>query len=211
MKKGGVSMLVVIDESGCAGFKPASSSHFVLGMIIFKTFQDAEDTANIIHKLNKEIGFKREFRFSSCDNRKRDIFFETLKSARFKVRLFVVEKRLIHSADMRKNDELFINYCLKLMMTMRTTGDPIQDASIKIDGKGSRHFKNACISYLRKEMPPSAIKKLKFADSKNDVLIQLADMVVSAYSRPFNNPTKTDAFRWRNMLEGKIETVWNFK
>lgn len=204
-------MLVLIDESGCAGFKPASSTHFVLGMVVFKTFHDAEEAANIIHNLKKEMGSKREFRFSSSNNRQRDEFFEAIKKARFKVRIFVVEKRLIHKQDLRNNDELFINYCLKLMMTMRTSGAPLQEANIKIDGKGSRHFKKACLSYLRKEMPPSAIKKIKFGNSESDVLIQLADMVVSAYSRPFNNPGKPDAFKWRNMLEGKIETVWNFK
>lgn len=204
-------MLVLIDESGCTGFKSASSTHFVVGMVIFQTFHDAEETANIIHNIKKEIGSKREFRFSSCNNRQRDAFFEAIKKARFNVRLFVVEKRLIRSHDLRTNDELFISYCLKSMMKMRASGDPIKDATIKIDGKGSRHFKSACTSYLRREMPPATIKKLKFSDSKNDVLIQLADMVVSAYSRPFHNPGKADAFKWRNMLEGKIETVWNFK
>ena len=93
--------LVVIDESGCTGFKPASSSHFVLGMVIFNSFHDAENTANIIHKLKKEVGFQREFRFSSCDNRKRDMFFEVIKKAPFSAQLFVVEKRLIHSSDLK--------------------------------------------------------------------------------------------------------------
>ncbi len=180
-------------------------------MIIFKNFNDAEEAANIIHKLKREVGFKREFRFSCCDNRKRDMFFETIRKAKFKVRLFIVEKRLIHSDDLKNNDELFMNYCLKCLMRMRTNGEPLNEATIKIDGRGSQYFKKACLSYLRREMPPAAIKKLKFNDSKNDVLIQMADMVVSAYSRPFNNPGKTDAFKWRNMLEGKIEAVWNFK
>lgn len=204
-------MLVVIDESGCGGFKPSSSTHFVLAMVVFSTFQDAEDTADIIHKLVKEIGFQREFRFNKCDNRKRDLFFEAIKAARFKVRLFVVEKRLIYSDLLRKDDEVFMNYCLKLLMKMQSSGPVLQDAHIKIDGKGNRHFKNACKSYLRKEMPPGAIKKLTFSDSERDVLVQLADMVVSAYARPFHSPEKADAFKWRNMIDRKIEAVWNFK
>ena len=180
-------------------------------MVIFQTYHDAEEAANMIHKLNRELNSTREFRFSSCDNRKRDLFFDAIMSARFRVRLFVVEKRLIYSHDLKNNDELFINYCLKWLMKMRTNGDSIHDATIKIDGKGSKHFKQACASYLRKEMPPSAIRKLKFSDSKKDVLVQLADMIVSAYSRPFHNPGKSDSFKWRNLLENKIETVWNFK
>ena len=202
-------MLVLIDESGCTGFKPASSTHFVIGMIIFDSFRDAEEAADIIHNIKREIGFKREFRFSSCNNRQRDIFFEHIKKARFLIRIFVVEKRLIHSDFLKKDDEGFVNYCLKNLMKSGT--HRIADATIKIDGKGSKAFKNGCASYLRKEIPPGVMKKITFCDSKSDVLVQLADMVVSAYSRPFNNPGKTDAFKWRNMLESKIENIWNFR
>ena len=201
-------MLIVIDESGCTGFKPASSTHFVIGMIIFDTFNDAEEVANIIHKLRQNNGFKSEFRFSSCNNLKRDIFFEGVKKVRFLIRLFVVEKRLIYSKDLRNKDELFINYCLKCLITSGV--HRINNAVIKIDGKGSKQFKKGCESYLRKQMPSGAIKNLKFCNSKNDVLIQLADMMVSAYSRPFHNPNKVDAFKWRNMMENKIENIWNF-
>jgi hypothetical protein len=202
-------MLVVIDESGCTGFKSASSTHFVIGMVIFDSFHDAEETANIIHKVKREIGFRREFKFSSSDNRKRDIFFEAIKKAKFKIRLFVIEKRLIYSHALKNNDELFINYCLKNLM--KDGIYRIKNASVKIDGKGSRYFKKGCASYLRKEMPAGIFNKISFCNSQNDVLVQLADMVVSAYSRPFHNPDKADRFKWRNIIEGKIENVWNFR
>ena len=204
-------MLVLIDESGCAGFKPASSSHFIIGMIIFEKFEDAEDTAKAIHRLKADTGFKREFRFSSCNNKMRDSFFEVIKHANFKIRILVVEKERVHSPDLKKNDELFMNYCLKNLIKMKSDGAPLANASVKIDGKGSQAFKRACASYLRKELPRGTIKKLSFADSENDVLIQLADMVVSAFSRPYHNPNKSDAAKWRESFKDKIEGVWNFK
>ncbi|MEZ5690232.1 MAG: DUF3800 domain-containing protein [Rickettsiales bacterium] len=202
-------MLVVIDESGDAGFKPASSSHFVIGMIIFDNFNDAEGTANIINKIKREIGFKREFKFSHSDNRKRDVFFNNIRKAKFKIRIFVIEKKLIYSHNLRQNNTLFINYCLKNLM--KDGSHRLRDAVVKIDGTGNKVFKKECASYLRKEIPSGIIKDIKFRNSKNDVLIQLADMIVSAYSRPFNNADKQDSFRWRNMFENKIENVWNFK
>jgi hypothetical protein len=93
---------------------------------------------------------------------------------------------------------------------MKDAANIIKDAVIKIDGKGSKYFKRGCTSYLRRELPENIIKDLKFCDSKNDVLVQLADMVVSAYSRPYNNANKADAFKWRNLIEDKIENIWNF-
>jgi hypothetical protein len=141
----------------------------------------------------------------------RDSFFEVIKHANFKIRLFVVEKEQILSADLRKNDALFMNYCLKNLIKMKTDGMLLTNASVKIDGKGSHAFKRACASYLRKELPPGTIKKLSFADSEKDVLIQLADMVVSAFSRPYHNPSKLDANKWKKSFQDKIEGVWNFK
>jgi len=202
-------MLILIDESGCAGFKLGSSSHFVVGMIIFDNFQNAEASANIILNLKKEIRYAREFHFSSCKNDRRDQFFEAIKKAKFKIHLFVVEKRLIYREALKKNDELFANYCMKCLM--KSGAHHFKNAVVKIDGKGSQAFKKGCASYLRKEMPTGAIKDIKFCNSETDILIQLADMIVSAYARPYNNPTKPDAYRWRNMIESKIENVWNFK
>ena len=178
-------------------------------MIIFDSFNDAEQTANVIHKLKRDLGIRREFKFSASDNPKRDAFFEAMKSCRFSVRLFVVEKKLLYSPHLRSNDEAFVNYCLKNLM--QDGMHRIRDATFKIDGKGSRKFKRDCASYLRRHLPNGIMKKLKFADSENDVLIQLADMMVSAYSRPFNNPDKHNAFKWRNMMEHHVENVWNFR
>ena len=202
-------MLVLIDESGCTGFTQGSSTHFVIAMIIFDTFSDAEQTANVIHKLKRELTITREFKFSSCDNRHRDAFFEAVKSCRFSARMFVVEKKLLYSDHLRSNDEAFVSYCLKSLM--QSGMHRIKDATFKIDGKGSRKFKRECASYLRRHIAADVLKKLKFCDSRSDVLIQLADMVVSAYSRPYNNPDKQNAYRWRNMVEQKIENVWKFR
>ena len=125
------------------------------------------------------------------------------------MRLFVVEKRIIHSDVLKQNDDKFVNYCIKCLM--KSGIHQIKDAVVKIDGKGSKAFKKGCASYLRKEMPQGTIKNIKFCNSETDVLIQLADMIVSAYARPYNNPAKSDAFKWRNMVESKIENVWIFR
>ncbi len=202
-------MLVVIDESGCTGFKPSSSSHFVIGMVIFDRFQDAEDAANIVKNLRKDMGLKREFRFSSSNVRVRDAFFDAILKANFSIRILVVEKKLIHSRFLKKNDEKFVAFCLKNLMN--DANSRVKNAIIKIDGKGSKAFKHASKTYLRKELPSGVIKDLKFCDSKKDVLVQIADMMVSAFSRPYNSPNRKDAFKWRNLIESKIENIWKFK
>ncbi len=201
-------MLVVIDESGDPGFKTGSSSHFIIGMIIFDQFADAEAAAHMIHNLKREIGYRREFHFNKCDNRKRDDFFQAIAPAKFKIRLFIVEKRVIHSHHLKQNRESFVNYCLKMMM--KYDNERLVGAHIKIDGSGSRIFKQAAKAYLTRELRAGCIKKIDYRDSKNDVLIQLADMIVSAYARPYQGDGRANAYRWRNMIEHKIENIWNF-
>lgn len=202
-------MLVLIDESGCTGFKQGSSSHFVIGMIIFDSFADAEQTANTIKNLKRDLNMKREFKFSSADNIRRDAFFDAVRTCRFSARFFVIEKRLIHSDFLRNNDEKFVNYCLKHLL--QSGLDRLSNVTVKIDGKGNRKFKRECAGYLRRHTGQAMIHKLTFCNSENDVLIQLADMAVSAFARPYNNPDKPNAFRWRNMLEPRIENIWNFR
>lgn len=98
-------------------------------------------------------------------------------------------------------------------MLMKFDNNRLQNATVKIDGTGSRIFRKAAKNYLTRELPQGCVAKLKFADSHKDILIQMADMMVSAFSRPYNNPEKNNAFLWRNMLEkeGKIENVWTFR
>jgi hypothetical protein len=83
------------------------------------------------------------------------------------------------------------------------------NALVKIDGSGSKEFQSAMRAYLRQQLNTGAVKKLKFVNSRTDNLIQMADMVVGAIARSYN-PRKKGHKRWKRMLEGKIENIWDF-
>ncbi|NKB78582.1 DUF3800 domain-containing protein [Ochrobactrum daejeonense] len=75
----------------------------------------------------------------------------------------------------------------------------LKDAKVVIDGSGERSFRNELAAYLRKHTGEGSIKKVIFSDSKNDRLIQLADMCVGAIARSYS-PEKKDADRWMRKL-----------
>ena len=53
---------------------------------------------------------------------------------------------------------------------------------------------------------------LHFADSKSNVLIQLADMLAGSERRFFEfKDTKTDAKTCRDIIKKKIQDEWEFK
>ncbi|MDD2367051.1 MAG: DUF3800 domain-containing protein [Desulfuromonadaceae bacterium] len=63
---------------------------------------------------------------------------------------------------------------------------------------------------LRQQLTTGKPKSLKFADSRSDDLIQLADMAAGAIARSYRDDDRKNASRWRIMMKSKIEDVWEF-
>ncbi len=205
-------LLVLIDESGCAGFKlgKGSTKFFIIGMVIFTDTKMAEKTSRCIEEMKKELNIKPEFKFNKTDFKKRDIFFQKISFFDFKVRALVVEKEKIYSKKLRTEKNSFYNYFLKMLL--HYDGEILSNASIKIDGSGDTVFKRELTSYLRRQLEHNKIKKFKFVESKGDNLVQLADMVVGAIAR-FYRADKKDSDRWLNVLKkaNRIDDIWDFK
>jgi Protein of unknown function (DUF3800) len=202
-------VLVCIDESGCAGFKAASTPCFVVAMVIFHQNDEAEKTSAHIANVRERLKVKPEFKFSKCSDDLRTQFFALLSDHHFRVRAVVVEKVKIYSAHLRSEPEHFYNFFLQNLM--RHNEAAIKGASIKIDGSGDRRFKRALFAYLRKQLAGGTIKKLKFANSRNDNLIQLADMAAGAIARSYPGRNRAPDARWRRMLQKQIDNVWEFR
>ena len=204
-------MLVLIDESGDAGFKIAKGStpYFVVAMVIFRDFKDAEAAGKTIEAAKTSLRIKPEFKFSKCSTQVRDGFFASVSHLRFTVRALVVEKDRIYSDHLRDNKEKFYNFFVQLLL--KHDGGSLQGAKVKIDGSGDREFKRELERYLRKQMEHGKLASVRFAESHRDNLIQLADMVSGAIARSYRHDDRKDADRWRKMLAGKIEDVWEFR
>lgn len=210
--KGCYILLVSIDESGCPGFKltKGSTPYFVVGMVIFKDFTQAENASKAIALLRQTLRVNPEFKFSKTSAIVKDKFFSEVCRYEFEVMALVINKSTIYSPELRNDTDSFYNYFVKLLM--QHDDNVLQDASIKIDGSGDKEFKNALTTYLRKELGEHKIKKFRFIDSQKDNLIQLADMVAGAIARSYSENRK-DANRWLDVLKRgrKIKNIWDFK
>ena len=204
-------MLVLIDESGDAGFKitRGSTPYFVVAMVIFREFNEAERTSSIIAETRERLRIKPEFKFNKCHPNVRDGFFEAVSTCNFSVRAVVVEKARIYSDNLREDKERFYSFFVKSLL--KYDNDVLQGARIKIDGSGDREFKQELERYLRRQCQEGKIASVKFSESHRDNLIQLADMAAGAIARSYRQDDRKDADRWRKMLGRKIEDVWDFK
>ena len=141
-------------------------------------------------------------------------FFETVKVFDFQIRYLVVDKRRIKSDELRNNKNSFYSYAIKMLL--KHSNNTILNAKIKIDGSGDRIFRRNFAVYLRKNLNSNEKKimqNLRFVDSRENVLIQLADMVSGSERRYFEyrNGLKTDAEIYRNIIKKKIDDEWEFQ
>lgn len=203
-------MLILIDESGDAGFKVAKGStpHFVVAMVIFRDLKEAEGASTAIGQARDRLRVKPEFKFNKCANIVRDGFFEAVRPFHFTVRALVVDKAKIYSTDLRGSAERFYSYFVRLLI--RHDADLLAGARLKIDGRASDDLRRDLALALRQHQSVLRMANVKFADSHRDNLIQLADMAAGAIARSYRQDERKDAERWRTMLADRIEEVWEF-
>lgn len=205
-------MLVFIDESGDAGFKIAkgSSKNFIMVLVVFENELEVEETDLVIRKFRKRIGKseKFEFKFNKISKRIRLKFLDCIKDCDFRILAIVILKEKMYITALRGSKDKFYYFVIKELL--KKNKNTIKNAKIRIDGIGKRLFKHDLLHYLRKNLKLGTIKDLKFRDSKNNVLIQLADMIIGAISKSYDKE-KTDYLDYIKIIHKKIDDIWELK
>jgi hypothetical protein len=203
-------MLVFIDESGDPGFKLAkgSTSTFVAVLVAFKDHDVARQAQAAIEILAQRLRIAGEFKFHKSRSEVRDAFFTAVVTFDFRVRAIVVEKERIYSKRLRTDKDSFYSFFVKSML--KFDSGLLTGATVVIDGAGDRAYRQELSSYLTRHCGREAIKRVKFADSNADRLIQLADMCAGAIARSYKTD-KANADTWRKALSPKIDDIWEFR
>jgi hypothetical protein len=205
-------MLVFLDESGDAGFKfgEGSTTFFVVTLVLIKDLQVAADLDQTIERLRKELGTPAsyEFHFTSTCSRWRESFMKEVNGFGFRYHSIVINKPALYSEGFR-NKESFYKFACKIVL--QNAVKEMTNATVVLDGCGSREFQRQLGSYLRRNIneagaPTVAIKKLKMQDSRRNNLLQLADMVCGAVARSFSNKGDAQIYRrWLKPCEARVQ------
>lgn len=208
-------MLVFIDDSGDPGFKfeKGSTNLFVIASIIFSDDLEVERVGVSIKELKRILKFSDdvEFKFNKSSKKTREAFLRSINGFDFKIRCLIVDKRIIKSDKLKTDRNSFYSYAIKLLL--ENSGGSILNAKIRIDGSGDRVFRKRFLTYLRKQLntkQKKVIKNCKLVDSKNNVLIQMVDMIAGSVKR-FHDKSKNDFAAYRNIIKRHIEDEWKFK
>jgi len=208
-------VLVFIDDSGDAGFKLdiGSSRFFVITLLIFDDELEAEKTAVAIKELRRQLGFPEdvEFKFFKSKHSVREKFLRVIAPFQFRIRCLVVDKKKIHSAELKNNKNSFYSYVIKTVL--KHNDDSILDAKVKIDGGGDRLFRRNFLTYLRRELNANdkrIINHCRLVDSKSNVLIQMADMIAGTIRRSYDEDKKNGT-HLKTIIKKRIQDEWLFR
>lgn len=207
-------MLVFVDESGDSGFKikAGSSAVFVVSLVIFDDNLEAEKASLAIKELRRKlkVSDSYEFKFNKCSKSFKIAFFEAIISFKYRVRAILVKKEVIRSLFLKTNTENFYNYII--MQVLKHSVGSIRAAKLKFDKRGEKKIRDQLRVYLSRQLDNKHKKifiDLKLVDSKQNTLIQLADMVVGALASFY---TGKDVKYLRILQKSrKIEDIWEFK
>ncbi len=202
-------MYAFIDDSGDTGFKfeKGSSPTLVIACCVFPDADSVERMADSIRELKAKCGWNQqtEFKFSKTRNDIRKKFLEAVSSGNFFIRATVFRKtrgEFDYSPTIHGH---FMSFAIQSVL--RDSVEVIHDASIQIDGSGSKAFKRAALNNIKKQVNEKnvgTIKKITFADSRNNQLIQLADMVAGSIRLAFS-AQDAKATEFHNLLIPRLE------
>lgn len=205
-------MLIFIDDSGDPGFKleKGSSSVFVIALIIFDDNLVAEETAVVLKKLRRDLKFPDnvEFKFHKSRLKVKESFLKTVSKFQYRIRAIIIQKNKIHSNFLRAGVDSFFNYTV--MQVLKNNGGKIKQAKLRFDKRGERRIRNELRTYLSRELnnkKNNIFRDLKFVDSKQNILIQLADMIAGTIAAYYKGQDK-DLFR---IIKKRVEDLWVFK
>lgn len=199
--------LIFLDEAGDTGFqfKDGASHYFVVTIVIFDDPAQAARASEAINELRRKLHMPatREFRFSTgSSNHVKIEFLRTLLPYSFRYRSLVVDKASFQDTHPhRPEQQLFENVVLHLFRT-----GEFENATLVMDRIVGGSFEERLYVALRQYLKKSGkkpIRKFKNIESRQDNLLQLADMICGAVYRSYAR--EQDEFR--DIIQTKEELV----
>jgi hypothetical protein len=204
---------VFIDEFGNNGFEFDSenvSTHYIIAAIIIDTEKVSEIriAADKIRNLYYKNG---EIKSSHCnDNGKRFAILSDIIKLDFLLVGVVIDKREIYDGSNIKKfkNETFYKFLNRLLYTELKIFNT--DLSIYADEFKDKEFRESFANYIGNIFPRTLINNnsFKFINSKDEVLIQIADFLAGTLSYGFEERKKCNEFiGFYSLLESKIVSL----
>ncbi len=179
-------------------------------MVAFEDNEEAQAADDRIELLRRELSFRpnSEFKFNKLSQVIRERFLREVVSYYFFYLSIVINKAKLNGPGF-KVKESFYKYTCGLVF--ENAKPYLTEATVVIDGSGSKEFKRQLATYLRKRVNGEKgnfrhIKKIKLQDSTSNNLLQLADMVCGAVARSYKKDVD-DGGLYRKIISAREISV----
>ena len=192
-------MIIFIDESGDPGFKlnRGSSRYFVLSALVIES---REEIANICSNANlKSITSKGEMKFNKMNKRLVRKALSILCKYPIQIYTLLLDKYQISTIG--KYPQSLIYEHLFYLLLKECVSSKKGNLEIRVDGLKNNKWVSSLKVSLRKKLGVKI--RLKMVNSKNDILIQLSDLVAGSTRRSYYQD-KGDYLSYRNIIQKKI-------
>lgn len=164
--------LVFLDESGDPGFKfgAGSSIFFVVTLVLVPDGATAAALDHTIANLRLRLRTPKDYEFHFTDTCPawREAFMKEINGFAFRYHSIVINKPALTGEGFLVKESFYKFAC---RIVLQNAARELNNATVVLDGCGSREFQRQLRSYLRRAIndpqPPSVpIKKLKIQDSR---------------------------------------------
>ncbi|MBU4360819.1 DUF3800 domain-containing protein [Patescibacteria group bacterium] len=134
-----------------------------------------QEINNKINQLKKELDLTidYEFKFSRCKNKYKKTFLETIKSLSLEYKAIFVDKRKLRKTDFNSQQI----YCEMLRRLFYDNNPPLYKTILILDEASAKIHHKEFNMILRKYLSKNVVNKIKQKRSKNETMIQIADMI----------------------------------
>lgn len=196
-------MIIYIDDTGDPGFKlnKGSSDYFAIAAVCFANHSDEELMIKKLQELKTLLGWqkRREFKFRKANSELKATFFNYIKTTNFCAYVTIVNKQSITDRNLQQNASLFYNSII--LQTLQSIPN-LTNLHVYIDGEGGCEYRRKVKTFFRKNLTQYSLVELKYFDSKNSELIQLADMIVGLTTSYHTNKREETSY---NLIKKHIK------
>jgi len=201
---------VILDDSGDPGVEGSSTSQFIIAAVIIVGEDNKDKLTAAVDRYRQKLGWREthEFKFNTT---KKDIIEELInriKDCEFSAYAMVLDKKKIPvTLDIIDSNSLYYYVMKELLLKL-----DLKAPYITIDGIGGKRYMQEVKTYLRKNLKASGIEKceIRFADSKKDSLVQVADVIAGSVARSYRGD-RAKADKFIKLLKNKIVDVFELE
>ncbi len=172
------------DESGDCGFKfDRGSSRFLVIVAVYLIEENKIEISMNQLKLELSLTDDYEFKFSRCKDKFKKEFFLFSQKLPIKYKAIVVDKKKLRTPALRFQPQQL--YCELVRRLFYDNNPPLEKAILIVDEATAKIHYKEFNNVLKRYLSKNIISKIRQKRSKNNIMIQIADMIAGSIFRKY--------------------------